>query len=126
MAPRWGTGGGGGGAPVPCTLAVSGPVTTGTYRECALTVAPQGGDRVNLSANVLPGCGGCMFIAEFWPDAIGTAATSTSSMASCTVNTSQLDLAGGHWSGNIDAFLLATDFNFMTVGFAHVTLSRSL
>ena len=61
-----------------------------------------------------------------WPDAVGMAATSTSSMASCTVNTTQLDLAGGHWSGNVDAFLVATDFNFMTVGFAHVTLSGSL
>jgi hypothetical protein len=54
------------------------------------------------------------------------AATSTGSMASCTVNTSQLDLAGGHWSGNIDAFLFATDYNFMPDGFAHVTLSGSL
>jgi hypothetical protein len=138
--------GGGGGSPIPCTLNISGDVTLGTYHQCNVFAAPQGlNSKVQVDGLVLTGCDGCSVIADFsqtptdrcstggatlqvidpslWPDAIGMAATSTDSMASCTITTSQLDLTGNHWSGSIEAFLVATDFNFNTVGFAHVTLT---
>jgi hypothetical protein len=137
---------GGSGSTMPCTLSVSGDVTTGAYHQCNVFPAPQGiNNKVQVDGLVLTGCSGCGVIADFsqtptdgcstsgaslqlidpsrWPDAIGMAATSTSSMASCTITTSQLDLAGHHWSGSIDAFLVATDSNFNTVGFAHVMVT---
>ncbi|HXU70620.1 MAG TPA: hypothetical protein VN947_14890 [Polyangia bacterium] len=143
-----GSGGGAGGAPTPCTLTISGPVTTGSYASCHLFPAPEGGNVMQVSAERLPGCDGCSFIAQFdktlptdhchsgtasiqdddplvFPDAILMAATSTDQMASCTINTTQLDLVGSHWSGSITAFLVATDFNFMLVGLANVTVTGS-
>ena len=139
---------GGGGTAMPCTIAISNaslntPVTTGTYHQCFLLPAPTGNNKVQVDAISLPGCDGCEAIWDFspsdscgiggasmqlidptqWPTALLMEASSTNQDASCTIATSQLDVAGGHWSGNINAFLVATDANFMTVGFANVTLS---
>jgi hypothetical protein len=59
-----GTGGGGGGNTTPCTLSISGDVTTGTYHQCNVFPASHGSNnRVQVDGLVLTGCNGCGVIA---------------------------------------------------------------
>ncbi|HEY2745088.1 MAG TPA: hypothetical protein VGL86_10715 [Polyangia bacterium] len=133
---------GGGATPTTCTLAITGPVTQGTYESCQIMSTAAG---YTIDARGLPGCPGCGFVAnvansspnacspgvtrvydfdsQTFPDGLAQGASSDISPGSCTIATSQLDLAGGHWSGSFDAFVVASDMNFQIVGEAKIQVS---
>jgi len=138
-------GGSGSGGATVCTLTISGPVTTGTYHQCVLHAGPNGGNQLEVSAFSLPGCNDCSVFWTFsqtptdhcggsavlmdvtdppsFPDDIGMEVSSSDPQASCTITTTQLDVAGGHWTGSVDAFLVAHDINLNPAGVAPVKLT---